>query len=72
MKTALAFWAYAQAGVEIAVMEVGLGRLDATNVITPLVSVLVSVGLDHTDRLEPTHADIAYERARFSSRGVLQ
>jgi dihydrofolate synthase/folylpolyglutamate synthase len=70
LKTALAFWAYAQAGVEIAVMEVGLGgRLDATNVITPLVSVLVSVGLDHTDRLGPTHADIAYEKSKIFKPG---
>lgn len=70
LKTALAFWAYAQSGVEIAVMEVGLGgRLDATNVITPLVGVLVSVGLDHTDRLGPTHADIAYEKSKIFKPG---
>ncbi len=70
LKTALAFWAYAQTGMDIAVMEVGLGgRLDATNVITPEVSVLVSVGLDHTDRLGPTHRDIAYEKAKIFKRG---
>lgn len=66
LKTALAFWVYTQAGVQIAVMEVGLGgRLDATNVITPAVSVLVSVGLGHTDRLGPTHTDIAYEKSKI-------
>lgn len=66
LKTALAFWAYVQSGVQIAVMEVGLGgRLDATNVVVPAVSVLVSVGLDHTDRLGPTHADIAYEKSKI-------
>lgn len=70
LKTALAFWAYAQTGMDIAVMEVGLGgRLDATNVIVPEVSVLVTVGLDHTDRLGPTHRDIAYEKSKIFKRG---
>lgn len=64
IKTALAFWAFAQAQVDIAVLEVGLGgRMDATNVITPELSVIVSIGLDHTDRLGATHRDIAYEKA---------
>jgi dihydrofolate synthase/folylpolyglutamate synthase len=72
LKTALAFWAYAEAGVDVAVMEVGLGgRLDATNVVVPAVSVLVSVGLDHTDRLGPTHRDIAYEKAGIIKPGCL-
>jgi dihydrofolate synthase/folylpolyglutamate synthase len=70
LKTALAFWAYAEAKVDVAVMEVGLGgRLDATNVVVPAVSVLVSVGLDHTDRLGPTHRDIAYEKAGIIKPG---
>ncbi len=70
LKTALAFWAYAQAGVDFAAMEVGLGgRLDATNVVVPAVGVLVSVGLDHTDRLGPTHRDIAYEKAGIIKPG---
>jgi len=70
LKTALAFWAYAEASVDVAVMEVGLGgRLDATNVVVPAVSVLVSVGLDHTDRLGPTHRDIAYEKAGIIKPG---
>ncbi|MEN3000489.1 MAG: folylpolyglutamate synthase/dihydrofolate synthase family protein [Armatimonadota bacterium] len=70
LKTALAFWAYAQRDVDFAVMEVGLGgRLDATNVIVPTVSVLVSVGLDHTDRLGPTHRDIAYEKGGIIKPG---
>lgn len=64
LKTALAFWAFEQAHIDIAVLEVGLGgRMDATNVITPEVSVIVSIGLDHMDRLGPTHRDIAYEKA---------
>jgi dihydrofolate synthase/folylpolyglutamate synthase len=70
IKTALAFWAFKQAQVDIAVLEVGLGgRMDATNVITPEVSVIVSIGLDHTDRLGPTHRDIAYEKAGIIKPG---
>ncbi|MFN3690238.1 MAG: bifunctional folylpolyglutamate synthase/dihydrofolate synthase, partial [Fimbriimonadales bacterium] len=70
MKTALAFWAFEQAGVDIAVVEVGLGgRMDATNVIVPEVSLIVSIGLDHTDRLGATHRDIAYEKAGIIKSG---
>lgn len=70
IKTALAFWAFAQASVDIAVLEVGLGgRMDATNVIVPAVSVIVSIGLDHQDRLGPTHRDIAYEKAGIIKPG---
>lgn len=70
IKTALAFWAFKQAQVDIALLEVGLGgRMDATNVITPEVSVIVSIGLDHTDRLGPTHRDIAYEKAGIIKPG---
>ncbi len=70
IKTALAFWAFEQAGIDIAVLEVGLGgRMDATNVIIPEVSVIVSIGLDHTDRLGPTHWDIAYEKAGIIKPG---
>lgn len=64
LKTGLAFAYFAEQAVDFAVMEVGLGgRLDATNVIVPEVSLITAVGLDHTDRLGPTHADIAYEKA---------
>ena len=60
--TALAFLRFAEAGVDLAVIEVGLGgRLDATNVLTPRVSVVTSVGLDHTDLLGDT---LARHRAR--------
>lgn len=70
IKTALAFWAFTQAQVDIAVLEVGLGgRMDATNVITPAISVIVSIGLDHQDRLGPTHRDIAYEKAGILKSG---
>jgi dihydrofolate synthase/folylpolyglutamate synthase len=70
IKTALAFWAFAQAQVDIAVLEVGVGgRMDATNVITPEASIIVSIGLDHQDRLGPTHRDIAYEKAGIIKPG---
>ena len=50
--TALGFLAMAEAGVEVAVLEVGLGgRLDATNVCRPLATAITSIGLDHTDVL---------------------
>lgn len=62
--TVLAFELFRDAGCELMVLEVGLGgRLDATNVVTPLVSVITSIALDHTDWLGPTIADIAREKA---------
>lgn len=63
-KTALGFLYYAEQEVDFAVLEVGLGgRLDATNIVTPMVSVITSIGLDHTDRLGTTIPEIAYEKA---------
>ena len=67
-----AAWAYfVQQHVDIAVVEVGLGgRLDATNVIdAPLVSVITSIGRDHWQRLGPTLADIAGEKAGILKAG---
>jgi dihydrofolate synthase/folylpolyglutamate synthase len=62
--TALAFLHFAREKVDIAVLEVGIGgALDATNVVDPLVSVVVSVGLDHMDVLGPTITDIARDKA---------
>ncbi|MEO1590034.1 MAG: folylpolyglutamate synthase/dihydrofolate synthase family protein [Cyanobacteria bacterium J06632_22] len=63
--TAAAFSYFADQAVDVAVLEVGLGgRLDATNVCRdPLVSVIVSIGRDHWQRLGPTLADIAAEKA---------
>lgn len=62
--TALALTYFAQQGVELAILEVGLGgRLDATNVITPLVSVITSLSYDHTQVLGDTLAQIAREKA---------
>ena len=63
MMTVLAFRIFAQACVDIAIVEVGLGgRLDATNVLTPLVSIITSIGLDHQQYLGSTLADIAREK----------
>lgn len=70
--TAAAWQYFAQQQVDIAVIEVGLGgRLDATNVCpTPLATVIVSIGLDHWQRLGPTLADIAGEKAGILKSGV--
>lgn len=62
--TAAGFWAFAHEQVDVAVVEVGLGgRLDATNVLDPEVAVITPVGLDHTEILGPTLAQIAAEKA---------
>ena len=61
--TAAAFVAFAAAGVEVAVIEAGLGgRLDATNMIPSRVTVLTSIGLDHTEWLGETELEIAAEK----------
>ncbi|MCQ2285975.1 MAG: bifunctional folylpolyglutamate synthase/dihydrofolate synthase [Bacteroidales bacterium] len=62
--TAIAFDYFAKSKVDIAVIEVGLGgRLDATNVISPLLSVITNISLEHTALLGDTIAKIAYEKA---------
>ncbi len=69
--TAIAFADFAARGVDIAVVEVGLGgRLDATNVVTPLVSVVTRIALDHTEYLGPTLEDIAWEKAGIAKPAV--
>ena len=69
--TALAFMAFAEAAVEVAVIETGLGgRLDATNLITPMVTVITSIDLDHTEVLGETLAEIAREKAGIIKPGV--
>ncbi|MCQ2328229.1 MAG: bifunctional folylpolyglutamate synthase/dihydrofolate synthase [Paludibacteraceae bacterium] len=61
---AMAFWYFAEQKVDIAVIEVGLGgRLDSTNIITPLLSVITNIGFDHTEFLGDTLAKIAGEKA---------
>lgn len=69
--TTVAFLYFAQEQVDIAVVEVGLGgRLDATNVVTPLVSVITSLSIDHTRFLGDTLPQIAYEKAGIIKPGV--
>ena len=68
---ALAFDYFAQQQVDIAVVEVGLGgRLDSTNIITPLLSVITNIGYDHTEFLGHTLKDIAREKAGIIKPGV--
>lgn len=69
--TAIAFLALAEAGVEVAVVEVGLGgRLDATNVVRPDVVALTNVALDHAQYLGDTIAGVAREKAGIIKPGV--
>lgn len=64
MTTAMAFNHFAQSDVEVAVIETGLGgRLDSTNIITPILSVITNIGLEHTAMLGNTIAEIAFEKA---------
>ena len=69
--TAMAFLYFVERGVDFAVLEVGLGgRLDATNVVSPLVSVITSLSYDHTHILGHTLAQIAREKAGIIKRRV--
>lgn len=71
LSTAVAFWFFARTGVDIAIIETGLGgRLDATNIITPIASVITSIGLDHTDILGNTLQSIAREKAGIVKPGI--
>lgn len=69
--TALAFLYFAEREVDVAVIEVGLGgRLDATTVVTPIVSVITSLSFDHTHLLGDSLASIAREKAGIIKPGV--
>lgn len=69
--TAMALLWFAEQRVSVAVVETGLGgRLDATNVLQPLVSVITSIGLDHTEVLGATLPQIAAEKAGIIKPGV--
>ena len=69
--TAVAFELFRRASVEVAVCEVGLGgRLDATNVLSPMVTAITSIGLDHQQYLGTTLAEIAAEKAGIIKPGV--
>jgi len=70
MMTAIAFCYFAQQNVAIAVLEVGMGgRLDATNVVEPLVSVIADISLDHQKFLGDTIGQIAREKAGIMRPG---
>ncbi|MBA2450135.1 MAG: bifunctional folylpolyglutamate synthase/dihydrofolate synthase [Chloroflexi bacterium] len=64
LTTVLALWAFAEAKVDIAILEVGLGgRLDATNAVEPILSVITRIGRDHTAILGDSIEQIAQEKA---------
>lgn len=68
--TAMAFLHFAEPAIEIAILEVGLGgRLDATNIVDPLISIITDISLDHMEWLGPTITDIAREKAGILRRG---
>ncbi len=68
---AMAFEYFAEQKVDVAVIEVGLGgRLDSTNIITPMLSVITNIGLDHTEFLGDTREKIAREKAGIIKPGV--
>ena len=69
--TAMAFIYFSRQAIDVAVIEVGLGgRLDATNLITPLVSVITTISRDHEEYLGPDELSIAREKAGIIKPGV--
>ena len=71
MTVGLAFEYFVKEKVDIAIIEVGMGgRLDATNIITPLVSVISNIAFDHTQFLGNTTEAIAYEKAGIIKPGI--
>ena len=71
MSVAMAFWYFRKVEVDYAVIEVGLGgRLDATNIITPVLSIITNISLDHTQFLGKTYEKIAFEKAGIIKNGI--
>lgn len=71
LTTAMAFSWFARQNVDIAIIETGLGgRLDSTNIIRPLVSIITNISLDHTGLLGSTPAEIAAEKAGIIKAGT--
>ncbi|MGL4364402.1 MAG: bifunctional folylpolyglutamate synthase/dihydrofolate synthase [Bacteroidales bacterium] len=69
--TAMAFQYFSNQKVDFAIIEVGLGgRLDATNIIMPILSIITNIGLDHTDILGNTLERIAYEKAGIIKQNI--
>ena len=70
--TAVAFWHFRERGIQVAILETGLGgRLDATNVVVPVATALTSLGLDHQQILGTTLSEIAAEKAGILKPGVI-
>lgn len=71
LMTALGFLHFARKRVDLAVIEVGLGgRLDATNLIAPIISIITRIDFDHMDKLGYTLNEIAHEKAGIIKTGV--
>lgn len=69
--TALAFSYFANKNIDIAVLETGLGgRLDSTNIVTPLISIITNISLEHTEHLGTTLPQIAFEKAGIIKNGI--
>ena len=69
--TGIAFSYFAKNGVDIAVLETGMGgRLDATNIANPLISIITNISLEHTNHLGGTLLQIAFEKAGIIKNGV--
>jgi dihydrofolate synthase/folylpolyglutamate synthase len=69
--TAMAFWYFSKEEIDIAIIEVGLGgRLDSTNVVNPLVSIITNVDMDHQKYLGNTIQEIAAEKAGIIKSGI--
>jgi len=71
VSTAVAFEIFKREGVDVAIVEVGLGgRFDATNVLEPTITAITSIAFDHERHLGHTLSDIAFEKAGIAKRGV--
>lgn len=71
MTAAMAFDYFDQSDVEVAIIETGLGgRLDATNIITPILSVITNIGLEHTEFLGNTIEKVALEKAGIIKKSI--
>jgi dihydrofolate synthase/folylpolyglutamate synthase len=69
--TALSFSYFASRNIDIAVLETGMGgRLDSTNIVNPLISIITSISLEHTEHLGTTLSQIAFEKAGIIKNGV--
>lgn len=71
LTVAMAFDYFASQKIDIAVIETGLGgRLDSTNIITPLLSIITNIGMDHTNLLGNTIEEIAFEKAGIIKKNI--